>query len=205
METNMYSNEGIQKFRSEYLNRLVRELSAAESSSRMHEETMQLAQKNYAGDMLLKVRMEGKRQFETRINQILLNIDTLLAQERERLETQKRNEITGTNEKEIDIITRLEAIADIISQEELQIMADTYKDSSLVQRKLYKVAEQRRFGIDTYPGYDKKIETISEAAAGIKGFIHSRDFGLAPAVYIKMQLGEADDILSPVKKEVDEA
>lgn len=83
-------------------------------------------------------------------------------------------------------------------------MADAYKDSPLVQRKLCKVAERRGLYIDTYPDYDKKTETALQAAADIKSFIYSRDFGLAPAVYIRMQMGEADDILVPVEKEVAE-
>lgn len=205
MEVNEYSTEGKRKFRSSYLNGLAGEFYKAESRTELHQKTLDLVQKNYAGDKLQEMTAEENKQYTASIDGILRDIDSLMGQEVNRLEAQKRNEVTGTGEKEIDIITKIDRISDIVSREELQIMADTYKDSSIVQRKISKVADSRGFGIDLYPGWDKKIETVSAAAEDIKSFIHSRDFGLTPAVYIKMQLSEADDILAPVEREGDEA
>lgn len=204
MDTNGSNTMENSRFRSGYLNSLVTEFSKAEARDRLHQETMKLVQKNYAGDKLQEMTVEENRQYKAVIDQILLDMDVLAGQERERLESGKRNEITGTNTQEMEIIAKIDRLSDIISREELQIMADTYKDSSLIQRKIRKTADSRGFDINTYPGYDQKIETVLETASDMKGFISSRDFGLAPAVYIKMQLGEADDILSPAVKE-DEA
>lgn len=190
-------------FRSGYLNGLVSAFLKAETRDELHRKTMELVQKNYAGDKLLEMTNEENRQYKEGIDRIMQDIDALAEQERERLESGKRNGVTG--EQEFEIIARIDKIADIISRDEIQIMTDTYKDSSLVQRKIKKVADSRGFDIDTYPGYDQKIETALQAAADMKNFIHSRDFGLTPALYVKMQLGEADDILSPVVKEADEA
>ncbi len=204
MDTNGSNTLETGKFRSSYLNSLVAEYFKAEASNDLHQKTMKLVEQNYAGDKLQELTAEENRQYRAGIDQILLDIDALAGQERERLENGKRNEVTGTSAQEMEIIDKLDRLSDIISREELQIMADTYKDSYLVQRKIRKTADSRGFGINIYPGYDQKIETVSETAADMKSFISSRDFGLTPAVYIKMQLGEADDILSPVVKE-DEA
>ena len=205
METTGSTTMENSRLRSGYLNSLVTEFSKAEARDRLHQETMKLVQKNYAGDKLQEMTAEENRQYRAGLDQILLDMDVLAGQERERLENGKRNEVTGSSEQEMEIIARIDSISDIISREELQIMADTYKDSSLVQRKLRKAADSRGLGIDTYPGYDQKIETTLQAAEDMKSFIRSRDFGLTPAFYIKMQLAEADDILSPVVKESDES
>ncbi len=205
MDTNGSSTLETGKFRSSYLNSLVAEYFKAEARNGLHQKTMKLIEQNYAGDKLQELTAEENRQYRAGIDQILLDMDALAGQERERLESGKRNEVTGTSEQEMEIIAKIDRLSDIISREELQIMADTYKDSSLVQRKLRKTADNRGFGINTYPGYDQKIETVLQTAADMKSFISSRDFGLTPAFYIEMQLGEADDILSPTVKEADEA
>jgi hypothetical protein len=205
MDTNGSSTLETGKFRSSYLNSLVAEYFKAEARNGLHQKTMKLIEQNYAGDKLQELTAEENRQYRAGIDQILLDMDDLAGQERERLESGKRNEVTGTSEQEMEIIAKIDRLSDIISREELQIMADTYKDSSLVQRKLRKTADNRGFGINIYPGYDQKIETVLQTAADMKSFISSRDFGLTPAFYIEMQLGEADDILSPVIKEADEA
>ncbi len=205
MDTNGSSTLETDKFRSSYLNSLVAEYFKAEARNGLHQKTMKLIEQNYAGDKLQELTAEENRQYRAGIDQILLGMDDLAGQERERLESGKRNEVTGTSEQEMEIIAKIDRLSDIISREELQIMADTYKDSSLVQRKLRKTADNRGFGINIYPGYDQKIETVLQTAADMKSFISSRDFGLTPAFYIEMQLGEADDILSPAIKEADEA
>ena len=205
MDTNGSSTLETDKFRSSYLNSLVAEYFKAEARNGLHQKTMKLREQNYAGDKLQELTAEENRQYRAGIDQILLGMDDLAGQERERLESGKRNEVTGTSEQEMEIIAKIDRLSDIISREELQIMADTYKDSSLVQRKLRKTADNRGFGINIYPGYDQKIETVLQTAADMKSFISSRDFGLTPAFYIEMQLGEADDILSPAIKEADEA
>lgn len=192
------------KFRSGYLNSLVSEFYKAKSRTELHQNTLNLVKKNYAGDKLQEMTAEENRQYMAGIDQILLDIDSLAGREQERLENEKRNEVTGNAGEEISIIARIDSISDIVSEEELQIMADAYKDFPLVQRKLSRVAASREFGIDLYPGYDRKIEAASQSAADIKDFIRSRDFGLTPAVYIKMQLGEADSVLSPTVREADE-
>ena len=204
MDTNGSNTLETGKFRSSYLNSLVASYFTAESRNDLHQKTMKLVEKNYAGDKLQEMTAEENRQYRAGIDQILLDVDALAGQEQEKLENGKRSEVTGTSSQEMEIIAKIDRLSDIISREELQIMADTYKDSSLVQRKIRKTADSRGFGIKIYPGYDQKIETVLGTAADMKSFISSRDFGLAPAVYIKMQLGEADDILSPVVKE-DEA
>lgn len=205
MDTNGSSTLETDKFRSSYLNSLVAEYFKAEARNGLHQKTMKLIEQNYAGDKLQELTAEENRQYRAGIDQILLGMDDLAGQERERLESGKRNEVTGTSEQEMEIIAKIDRLSDIISREDLQIMADTYKDSSLVQRKLRKTADNRGFGINIYPGYDQKIETVLQTAADMKSFISSRDFGLTPAFYIEMQLGEADDILSPAIKEADEA
>lgn len=201
MDTNGSNTLETSQFRSSYLNSLVEKYFKAEARNDLHQKTMKLIEQNYAGDKLQEMTAEENRQYKAGIDQILLDMDVLAGQERERLESRKRNEVTGTSTQEMEIIAKIDRLSDIISRDELQIMADTYKDSSLVQRKISKTADSRGFGINTYPGYDQKIETVLETAADMKSFISSRDFGLTPAVYIKMQLGEADDILSPVVKE----
>lgn len=203
MEMSKQSNKETKKFRSEYLNSLASEFYKAESRTELHQKTLDLVQKNYAGDKLQEMTAEENKQYTASIDGILQEIDILAGSEQERLENEKKNGVTGTSEEEIHVIEKIDRISDVISEEELQIMADTYKNFSLVQRKISKVADSRGFGIDLYPGYDKKIETVLQAAADMKGFIQSRDFGLTPAIYIEVQLGEADAVLSPVVKEAD--
>lgn len=181
MDTNGSSTLETDKFRSSYLNSLVAEYFKAEARNGLHQKTMKLIEQNYAGDKLQELTAEENRQYRAGIDQILLGMDDLAGQERERLESGKRNEVTGTSEQEMEIIAKIDRLSDIISREELQIMADTYKDSSLVQRKLRKTADNRGFGINIYPGYDQKIETVLQTAADMKSFISSRDFGLTPA------------------------
>ncbi len=205
MDTNGSNALETGKFRSSYLNSLVAGYFKAEAVDELHQKTMKLIEQNYAGDKLQELTAEENRQYRAGIDQILLDMDALAGQERERLESGKRNEVTGTSEQEMEIIAKIDRLSDIISREELQIMADTYKDSSLIQRKLRKTADNRGFGINIYPGYDQKIEKVLQTAADMKSFVSSRDFGLTPAFYIEMQLGEADDILSPAIKEADEA
>lgn len=205
MGTNGSNTVGNGKFRSSYLNNLAAEYYMAESRTELHQKTLDLVQKNYAGDKQQEMTAEENRQYTASIDGIIVEIDILVRQEQKRLENEKKNGVTGTSEEEIHVIEKIDRISDIISEEELQIMADTYKDFPLVQRKIGKAADSRGFGIDLYPGYDKKIETVLQAAADMKGFIQSRDFGLTPAIYIEVQLGEADAVLSPVVKEEDEA
>lgn len=205
MGTNGSNTVGNGKFRSSYLNNLAAEYYMAESRTELHQKTLDLVQKNYAGDKQQEMTAEENRQYTASIDGIIVEIDILVRQEQKRLENEKKNGVTGTSEEEIHVIEKIDRISDIISEEELQIMADTYKDFPLVQRKIGKAADSRGFGIDLYPGYDKKIETVLQAATDMKGFIQSRDFGLTPAIYIEVQLGEADAVLSPVVKEEDEA
>ena len=200
MEVNGNSTEEKKTFRSGYLNALSEKFRKASVKNGMHKEVMKLAQKNYKGDMLQNITAEQNRQHAEQTALILQEIDTLAMEELERLETAKKSGRTETGEDELDIITRLDKTADILTRDELQSMADTYKDSDLVQRKLRKVAEGRGLYIDIYPGFDKKVSTVRQTAADIKSFIHSSDFGLTPEIYIGTYLNEADDILCPVER-----
>ncbi len=200
MEMNTATAAGTQKFRSSYLNALVKEYHKARAQEEMHKETLKQAQKKYKGELLLEITAEENRQHHGQMAAILQTVDTLTEKEKERLEACRKNELTGSGGTDDSILARLDRIGDIISRDELQMVADTHKDSSLVQRKLYRIAERRGLYIDTYPGYDEKISTLLQTAADIKGFIHSRDFGLSPAIYVTSGMEDADDILFPVEK-----
>lgn len=205
MEVNGNTTEEKKPFRSGYLNALSGKFRKASAKNGMHKEVMQLAQKNYKGEMLQNITAEQNRKHAEETDLILQEIDTLAMQELERLETKKKSGRTETGEDELDIITRLDKTADILTRDELQSIADTYKDSDLVQRKLRKVAEDRELYIDTYPGFDKKISTVRQTAADTKSFIHSSDFGLTSEIYFSTYLNEADDILCPVERETESA
>lgn len=201
MEVTGNSTNEKKLFRSSYLNALSEKFRKASAQNEMHKGVLKLAQENYKGDKLQSLTAEQNRQNAEESARLLQEIDTLALQELDRLEAARKSWRTETGEDELDIITRLEKTADILTENELQSMADTYKDSDLVQRKLRKVAGGRGFHIDTYPGYDKKTETVRQTAADIKSFIHSGDFGLTPEIYISMSMKEADDILCPAGKE----
>lgn len=200
MEVTGNGTAGEGSFRSSYLNALVKEYHKARAQEEMHKETLKQAQKRYRGEMLQEITAEENRQHQDQMAAILRTVDTLTEKEKEHLEACRKDELTGSGRTDDSILARLDRIGDIISRDELQMVADAHKDSSLVQRKLYRIAERRGLYIDTYPGYDEKITTLLQTAADIKGFIHSQDFGLSPAIYITSGMEDADDILIPVKK-----
>lgn len=201
MEVNE-STTGQQPLRSSYLNGITRQFNRAEARNRLHGETLKLAEMNYRGEMLQKLVQEENSQYSGAMEQICREIDTLAGQEAGRLERLKKEEAANTSDREIGAITRIDRIGDLMTREELQLMADEYRDYSLVQRKLSRVSDQRRLHIDIYPGIDQKLETVQQIAADMKGFISTRDFGLTPSIYMKISFPEYDDILSPtVKKE----
>lgn len=201
MEVNE-STTGQQPFRSSYLRDITREFNRADARNHLHEETLKLAEKNYRGEMLQKLIQEENSQFSTDMGQVIQDIDTLAAREADRLAGLKKEEATNTSEREIGAINRIDRIGDLMTREELQLMADEYRDYPLVQRKLSRVSDQRGIPVDTYPDIDRKLETVQQIAADMKGFISSRDFGLTPGIYMKISFPEYDDILNPtVKKE----
>ncbi len=200
MEVTGNGSAGGGSFRSSYLNALVKEYHKARAQEEMHKETLKQAQKRYRGEMLQEITAEENRQHHDQMAAVLQMIDTLTEKEKERLEASRKNEIMGAGGTDDSILTSLDRTGDILTRDELQMIADTHKDSSLVQRRLYRIAERRGLYINTYPGYDEKISTLLQTAADIKGFIHSRDFGLSPAIYITSGMEDADDILVPVER-----
>ena len=182
MEVTGNGSAGGGSFRSSYLNALVKEYHKARAQEEMHKETLKQAQKRYRGEMLQEITAEENRQHHDQMAAVLQMIDTLTEKEKERLEASRKNEIMGAGGTDDSILTSLDRTGDILTRDELQMIADTHKDSSLVQRRLYRIAERRGLYINTYPGYDEKISTLLQTAADIKGFIHSRDFGLSPAI-----------------------
>lgn len=191
---------GQQPIRSSYLNGITRQFNRAEARERLHAETLKLAEKNYRGEMLQKLVQEENSQYLGDMEQICREIDTLAGQESGRLERLKKEEAANTSDREIGAITRIDRIGDLMTRDELQLMADEYRDFPLVQRKLSRVSDQRGIPIDTYPDIDRKLETVRQVAADMKGFISSRDFGLAPGIYMKISFPGYDDILSPTAK-----
>lgn len=204
MEANAYEANEKQVFRSSFLNSVAGEFHKAAARNELHRNTLKLAEANYKGEMLQRVLQEENSQYSSDISSILQSIDSYAAGEQNRLESLKKAAVVGAaSEKEIDFIARLDKIADIVTQEELQIMANAYKDSSIIQRKLKQVSDRRELYIDTYPGYDEKMEAAQQAAVDMKAFISSGDFGLTPTIYLEVQFKELDDLLVPVEKEAD--
>lgn len=202
MEVNENTLGQQSQLRSSYLRSITSEFNKAEARNRLHEETLKLAEKNYKGEMLQRLIQEENNQYSDDIGKVLQNISALTEQEINHLAALKKDEIANTSEKESGAIARIDKLADILTEEELQLLADEYKEFPLVQRKLSKVSDQRGFSIDTYPGTDKKLEIVQQIAADMKGYISSRDFGLTPGIYMQISFPEYDDILSPtVKKE----
>lgn len=200
MNENENSVELQAPLRTNYLKSISGEFYKAEARHKLHLDTMALVEKNYKGEMRQKLEKEENNQYAADIGKILQNIDSLAAHEADRLTGLKRDEVANTSEKEISAITRIDKLADILTKEELQLMADEYKDYPLVQRKLSRVSDQKGLAIDTYPGTDKKLEIVQQSAADIKAFISSRDFGLTPSIYFKISFLEYDAILSPAEK-----
>lgn len=202
MEVNESTTGQQSPLRSSYLNGITRQFNRADARNHLHEETLKLAERNYRGEMLQKLIQEEKSQYSGDMEQICREIDTLAGQEAGRLERLKKEEATNTSEREIGAINRIDRIGDLMTREELQLMADEYRDYPLVQRKLSRISDQRGIPVDTYPDIDRKLETVQQIAADMKGFISSRDFGLTPGIYMKISFPEYDDILNPtVKKE----
>lgn len=196
-ETGMELQEPL---RTNYLKDISGEFYKAENRHKLHLDTLALVEKNYKGEMRQKLEKEENSQYAADIGKIVQNIDSLAANEADRLTGLKRKEVADTSEKEISAIDRIERLADILTKEELQLMADEYKDYPLVQRKLSRVSDQRGLAIDIYPGIDKKLEIVQQSAADIKSFISSRDFGLAPSIYFKISFPEYDAVFSPTEE-----
>ncbi len=200
MNENENSVELQAPLRTNYLKSISGEFYKAEARHKLHLDTMALVEKNYKGEMRQKLEKEENSQYAADIGKILQNIDSLAAHEADRLTGLKRDEVANTSEKEISAINRIDKLADILTKEELQLMADEFKDYPLVQRKLSRVSSQKGVAIDTYPGTDKKLEIVQQSAADIKAFISSRDFGLTPSIYFKISFLEYDAVLSPAEK-----
>lgn len=200
MNENENSVELQAPLRTNYLKSISGEFYKAEARHKLHLDAMALVEKNYKGEMRQKLEKEENNQYAADIGKILQNIDSLAAHEADRLTGLKREEVANTSEKEISAITRIDKLADILTKEELQLMADEYKDYPLVQRKLSRVSDQKGLAIDIYPGTDKKLEIVQQSAADIKAFISARDFGLTPSIYFKISFLEYDAILSPAEK-----
>lgn len=200
MNENENSVELQAPLRTNYLKSISGEFYKAEARHKLHLDTMALVEKNYKGEMRQKLEKEENNQYAADIGKILQNIDSLAAHEADRLTGLKRDEVANTSEKEISAITRIDKLADVLTKEELQLMADEYKDYPLVQRKLSRVSDQKGLAIDIYPGTDKKLEIVQQSAADIKAFISARDFGLTPSIYFKISFLEYDAVLSPAEK-----
>lgn len=205
MDVNESSMKQQEQLRSSYLNSITKQFNKAEARNRLHEQTLKLAEKNYRGEMLQNLSREENSQFSEDMQKICLEIDALAEGEAGRLEGLKREEVANTSDKEIGAITRIDRIADLMTRDEMQLMADEYRNFPLVQRKLSKISNQRGIPVNTYPGIDQKLEAVNQVAADMKGFISSRDFGLAPGIYMKISFPEYDDILDPtIKKEAED-
>ncbi|MCM1539319.1 MAG: hypothetical protein NC254_13095 [bacterium] len=194
--------DGRDTLRSPYLNALVEALRAAQNSMQAHKEKIRKLQDNYKGELLLSVISEENSRHTSNIVSILDNIDRMVQTEQQTLRMQKKDDIlnTGTDN---EILAKIDRMDGLLTEDELQMIADTYCRSELVQRKCSHTAKKYGLHISTYPSTDDRIRTVAETAEQIKNLIQSDSFGLETEIYLKMGMPEADDIL--VHKEREES
>lgn len=192
--------DGQDTLRSPYLNALVETLRAAQNSVQAHKEKIRQLQDNYKGELLLSAVSEENSRHTSNIGSILENIDRMARTEQETLQAQKKGDILNTG-ADNEILAKIDRMDGLLTEEELQMIADTYRSSDLIQRKCSHTAKKYGLHISTYPSTDDKSRTIAETAEQIKNLIQSDSFGLETEIYLKMGMPEADDILAPRERE----
>lgn len=187
-------------FRSPFLNTLVRKLRDAQEAEQHHTEKRRQLQNNYKGELLLSAVSEENSRHASEIRNILEDIDRMTQSEQERLRAKKKEDLLNTGD-ESGILAKLDRTDGLLTEEELQMIADACPHSEIVQRKCLKTAETHGYHINTRPSIDRQIQTIADTAENIKSYIHSGNAGLEAEIYIKIGLPEADDTLAPAEKE----
>lgn len=180
-------------FRSGYINNVLALFYSAESMSRDRQNRQAANAENYKGQLLSEMNRVEEQRCRNNLETVCGQIEILRDKETELLTKQKENELIQPPNPVLENLANME---DIITREELQLYADKYKESPLVQRRIRRIADKRGFHISTYPEFDKKIETVLEIASAFISYIKSGNFGLEPAAYIESSLHDYDKVLS---------
>lgn len=184
-------------YRSEFINRILQVFHDAEEIVESHHMAVAAFQKNYIGEKLYQLLQAEKIQYQNQIIDISEQMNSLKEKEIQKLMDKKEDELQNAPE---NILNVLSSQADILTDDEIQLIADRYKDSYLIQRRIKAIAEKKDFAITIYPEIDKKIAAVSDIASVYMDWIQRREFGLEVAIYEKNTLKTYDDILEPQGK-----
>lgn len=185
-------------FKSSYINNVLALFYSAEGIIKDSQSRIAANEENYKGQLLHEMNQTEEQCCKDNLDRICGQIENLRDKEMELLTKQKENDLRQPPNRTLE---NLANVKDIITESELQLYADKCKESTLVQRRIQSIATERGFHINTYPEYDKKLETVQEIASVFSDYIRYKNFGLEPAIYEKTTLMEYDNILKPMEAE----
>lgn len=179
-------------FRSEFINNVISLFYSAETMVNDSLNRMAANRENYKGQLLDERNHAEKqlrqRNLETVCNQIAKIRDAEIELLTKKKESELRQPPNGT-------LGNLTNLKDIITEEELQIYADKCRGSTLIQRRIQSIAQERNLHINTYPDFNKKSEAVHEIASAFIRYIKAENFGLEAALYIETAMTDYDKML----------
>lgn len=184
-------------FRSSYINSVAGLFHSAEKMVKDSELRMAANKENYKGQLLDEKNREEKQLRQRNLELACSQIEGLRDKEIKLITKSKEIELKHPPKETLD---NLEALKDIITEDELQLYADRCRQSPIVQRRIISIARERNMDIYRYPDFNEKINAVMEAASAFISYIKYENFGMEPAVYEKITLPEYDDILEPKVK-----
>lgn len=146
-----------------------------------------------AAKMAAQKNPADKRMTERNLETICRQIEALRDNE---LELISKKKVSQLRFPPSTIINTLDAVKDVITEEELQIYADKCRESDLIQRIVRNIAAEKKMHVTTYPGFDEKMKMVEEIASSLSGYIRSCCFGLEPGIYIDTIVKDYDGILA---------
>ena len=180
-------------FKSSYINNVLALFYSAEDLIKDSQSRIAANEENYKGQLLSERNQLEEQRCKGNLDRVCGQVENLRDKEMELLTKQKENDLRQPPNRTLE---NLANVKDIITEAELQLYADKCKESTLVQRRIQSIAAERGFRINTYPEYDKKLETVQEIASVFIDFIKHGNFGLEAAIYIEKNLTEFDTELS---------
>ncbi len=179
-------------FRSSFINSIINLYYSAESIVKDSNDKIAFNKDNYKGQLLEENNQAEKQLCQSNLELIRSKIEELRDNELELLSRKKENELQHPFKDTLDNLTILK---DIITEDELQIYADKCKDSELVQRRIKNIAKEKKLNVNTYPGFNEKMEAVKEIASAFIRYVQQGNLGLEAALYIKTNMSNYDELL----------
>lgn len=180
------------RYKSSFIHHIIESKDAAEECLEQHKTNVQAIQKMYKGEYLDRELQNEDKRYSEKKEDICNSIKHYHDMEIERLTLEKKNAMFQAHES---ILALLEGQKDILTPEELQDIVDKYKDNSLIQRRVKAIAEEKMVYLNYYPDADEKMRAVNEMAEAFTNWIRCDNLGMETAIYIKMAVGEYDNML----------